>query len=157
MGASCSKRFLSYVLSGRRGAEGQSGSSENQGNLEGIPRRLGILGVPLSFKARRLSIDKEDKCDGKVPDLLDVCIAHFAKSLQHFDQRTLDFIPNDLIQRIFEELVQQQRLDSNTISLFEGRNIDRAFLASQPGVTDDWLRSLCSPELRILQISHCRQ
>ena len=160
MGASCSRRLISYIIHGRSAEEPSDPSETSQANLQGGGfRRHGILGVPLSFKARRLSIDDadHDKRDGKVLDLLEVCIAHFAKSLQHFDAGTLDLIPNELIQQIFDQLVQQQRLDKDTVSLFEGRDIDHALLANQPGVTDDWLKFLCSEELRILQISHCKQ
>jgi hypothetical protein len=163
MGATCSRRLISYVLHSRSGDEPRETSDGGQANPSqsgSFIRRPGILGVPLSFKARRLSIDDVDcnKCDGnRVLDLLEVCIAHFAKSLQHFDSATLDRIPNELIQQIFDQLVQQQKLDKDTISLFEGRDIDHALLANQPGVTDDWLRFLCSEELRILQISHCKQ
>ena len=157
MGASCSRRLMSYILHSRNSDD--SGACDTQFSLQTSFRRLGILGVPLSFKARRLSIDKGE-IEGKgatVPNLLDACIAHFAKSLQHVDAATLDRIPNELIQKIFDDLVEQQRLDSSTVSLFGGRCIDHAYLASQPGVTDDWLYSLCSEDLRVLQISHCRE
>ena len=111
MGASCSRRLMSYILHSRNSDD--SGACDTQFSLQTSFRRLGILGVPLSFKARRLSIDKGE-IEGKgatVPNLLDACIAHFAKSLQHVDAATLDRIPNELIQKIFDDLVEQQRLD----------------------------------------------
>jgi len=161
MGATCSRRVISYILTGKNGDEGAASGCDRAG--QHVLSGTNVTAVPLSSKARRLSIDKrkdetasargQESPRPGVPLLLDACVSHFARCPDRLDAATLDLIPNELIQMIFDVLVETHRLDAEVVSLFAGRSICNANLASQPGVTDDWLRALCGLELSVLQVS----
>lgn len=148
MGISCTKRIYQVFVSSNHDEQRAGGNTSS-------PVTEVTLGIPLSFKARRLSEEKKKKKE-IVDDLLVMCIKDVAKRISNFNPELFDVIPVDLVQRIFDELIENYTVDTPTLSLFDSKCIDKADLFTQPAVSDYWLECLCSEFLRVLHVSHSK-
>ncbi|GIL60222.1 hypothetical protein Vafri_14808 [Volvox africanus] len=90
--------------------------------------------------------------------LQDLCIAAVASSWNSLPSSSLEALPADLVQRVFDELVATGRFALNDLSRFKELDLDTVVLVGRADVKNERLRSLdrCF-RLRSLDLSGCSQ
>ena len=91
----------------------------------------------------------------EVEDLLSVSVKAVARNIRSYSAAQITALPDDLLQRVLDELILAEGLDEQVVGLFVGQPLTKLYLEGYPIATDRWVRGLVGTRMQELSLSFC--